>query len=203
MHRHPLRLGLTGGIGSGKSTVGQMLAARGAALLDADTISRSLTAAGGTAMDPIRARFGPGVVASDGGLDRAAMRNLVFRDAGARQQLEAIIHPLVADTTEAHAQAAVAAGAPLLVLDIPLLVESGRWPARLDQIVVVDCRQATQIERVVQRSGLEPAAIEGIIAAQASRSQRRAAADWVVYNDGITLGQLRDHANQIADFFGL
>jgi dephospho-CoA kinase len=109
----------------------------------------------------------------------------------------------VGSTTEAHAQAAIAAGAPLLVFDIPLLVESSRWPARLDQIVVVDCATETQIARVMQRSGLERSAVEAIIATQATRSQRRAAADWVIYNDGITLDQLRDHAHQIADFFQL
>ena len=203
MHRHPLRLGLTGGIGSGKSTVGQMLAARGAAVLDADAISRSLTAAGGAAMPLIRERFGDAVMAADGSLDRAAMRALVFHNADARHQLEAIIHPLVGRTTEAHAQAAIAAGAPLLVFDIPLLVESPRWPARLDHIVVVDCTIETQITRVMQRNGLERSAVQAIIDAQATRAQRRAAADWVVYNDGITLDQLRDHAHQIADFFRL
>ncbi|MBP7353404.1 MAG: dephospho-CoA kinase [Comamonas sp.] len=203
MHRHPLRLGLTGGIGSGKSTVGQMLAARGAALLDADAISRSLTAAGGAAMPLIRERFGSEVIGTDGSLNRAAMRALVFQHADARHQLEAIIHPLVGSTTEAHAQAAIAASAPLLVFDIPLLVESPRWPARLDQIVVVDCATETQIARVMQRSGLERSAVQAIIATQATRPQRRAAADWVIYNDGITLDQLRDHAHQIADFFQL
>lgn len=203
MHRHPLRLGLTGGIGSGKSTVGQMLAARGAAVLDADAISRSLTAAGGAAMPLIRERFGDAVIAADGSMDRAAMRSLVFHNADARHQLEAIIHPLVGSTTEAHAQAAMAAGAPLLVFDIPLLIESPRWPARLDHIVVVDCTIETQISRVMQRNGLERSAVQAIIDAQATRAQRRAAADWVVYNDGITLDQLRDHAHQIADFFRL
>lgn len=203
MLRHPLRLGLTGGIGSGKSTVGQMLSDRGAALLDADAISRNLTAAGGAAMEAIRSHFGEDVVAADGGLDRAAMRTLVFQDPAARQQLEAIVHPLVTSTTEAHAQAAMADGAPLLVFDIPLLVESRRWPTQLDHVVVVDCCEETQIARVMQRNGLERAAVEGIMAAQASRTQRRAAADWVVYNDGISLAQLREHADRIADFFGL
>ena len=196
MHRHPLRLGLTGGIGSGKSTVGQMLAARGAAVLDADAVSRSLTAAGGAAIPPIRERFGAGVIAADGSLDRAAMRALVFEDAQARHQLEAIIHPLVGSTTVAHAQAAIAAGAPLLV-------ESPRWPARLDYVAVVDCSTDTQITRVMQRNGLERSAVQAIIAAQASRAQRRAAADWVVFNDGLTLDQLREHTHQIADFFQL
>ncbi|MDR2327196.1 MAG: dephospho-CoA kinase [Acidovorax sp.] len=203
MLRHPLRLGLTGGIGSGKSTVGQMLAERGAAVLDADAISRSLTAAGGAAMPAIMARFGPHIAAPDGSLDRAAMRTLVFQDATARQALEAIVHPLVGSSTEAHAQAAVAAGARLLVFDIPLLVESPRWPARLDQVLVVDCSETTQIERVMERNGLERQAVQAIIAAQASRSRRRAAADWVIYNDKLTLTQLREQAHRIADFFGL
>ena len=203
MTRSPLRLGLTGGIGSGKSTVGQMLAERGATVLDADAISRSLTAAGGAAIPAIRTQFGGQVIAADGSLDRAAMRALVFDNATARHQLEAIIHPLVGSTTEAHAQAATTAGAPLLVFDIPLLVESPRWRQRLDRIVVVDCTTETQIQRVMQRNGLERAAVESIIAAQASRSQRRAVADMVVFNDGISLAELRDHAHQIADFFGL
>ena len=203
MTRHPLRLGLTGGIGSGKSTVGQMLAARGATVLDADAISRSLTAAGGAAIPAIRAQFGAAVIAADGSLDRAAMRTLVFDNAQARHALEAIIHPLVGSTTEAHAQAAIAAGAPLLVFDIPLLVESPRWRQRLDRIVVVDCETETQITRVMERNGLERTAVESIIAAQATRSQRRAAADVVLFNDGISLADLRDHAHQVADFFGL
>lgn len=203
MHRHPLRLGLTGGIGSGKSTVGQMLAERGAAVLDADAISRSLTAGGGAAIPAIQECFGHSVIAADGSLDRAAMRALVFADASARQRLEAIIHPLVGSTTQARAQAAIDAGAPLLVFDIPLLVESGHWPARLDHVAVVDCREATQIDRVMQRNGLERTAVQAIIAAQASRQQRRAAADWVIYNDGITLDQLREHADRLADFFRL
>lgn len=203
MHRHPLRLGLTGGIGSGKSTVGQMLADRGAALLDADAISRSLTAAGGEAIPAIRSVFGDAVIAHDGSLDRAAMRTLVFHDASARKRLESIIHPLVASTTQTRVDAAVNAGAPLLVFDIPLLVESRRWPAQLDQILVVDCLEETQIQRVMQRSALERSAIEGIMAAQASRHQRRRAADWVIYNDGLTLDQLREHSNRIADFLQL
>lgn len=203
MLRHPLRLGLTGGIGSGKSTVGQMLAERGAAVLDADAISRSLTAAGGAAMPAIVSHFGAQLAAADGSLNRAAMRALVFQDASARQALEAILHPLVGSSTEAHAQAAMAAGAKLLVFDIPLLVESTRWAPRLDQILVVDCSEATQIARVIKRNGLEREAVQNIIAAQASRSQRRAAADWVIYNDNLTLMQLRLYADRIADFFGL
>lgn len=203
MHRHPLRLGLTGGIGSGKSTVGQMLAERGAALLDADAISRSLTAPGGAAIPAIRERFGDDVISADGSLDRAAMRALVFQDAAARQQLESIIHPLVGTTTEARAQTAIEAGAPLLVMDIPLLVESPHWPAKLDYIVVVDCTVETQIARVQQRNGLERSVIEGIIAAQSTRTQRRAAADWVIYNEGLTLHELREHADRIANFFKL
>lgn len=203
MHRHPLRLGLTGGIGSGKSTVGQILAERGAALLDADAISRSLTAPGGTAIPAIRERFGDGVISADGSLDRAAMRALVFQDTTARQQLEAIIHPLVGTTTQARAQAAIDAGAPLLVMDIPLLVESAHWPARLDYIAVVDCSEETQIARVQQRNGLERSVVEGIMAAQATRAQRRAAADWVIYNEGLTLHQLREHTDRIANFFKL
>lgn len=203
MQSKPLRLGLTGGIGSGKSTVGQMLVDRGAALLDADAISRSLTAAEGAAIPAIAETFGKHVIANDGSLDRAAMRSLVFSDSTARQKLEAIIHPLVGKTTEAHVQAAIAQGASLLVFDIPLLVESGHWPAKLDYVLVVDCKESTQIERVMQRNGLERSAVEQILAAQATRQQRRAAADWVIFNDGITLSQLRELSDQVADFLQL
>lgn len=197
------RLGLTGGIGSGKSTVGHMLAARGAAVLDADAISRSLTAAGGAAIAEIEEMFGPHIIAADGSLDRAAMRTLVFEDPAARARLESIIHPLVGRTTEAQAQEAIASGARLLVFDVPLFVESRHWRARVDQVLVVDCQESTQVARVVQRNGLEPEAVQRIMAAQATRAQRRAAADWVIYNDEISLEKLREHANRVADFFGL
>ena len=182
------RIGLTGGIGSGKSTVGQLLATLGAALIDTDLIARQLTLPGGAAIDRIARDFGPDLIAADGALDRARMRELVFADAGAKQRLETILHPLIGIETER--QAAAAEGKPALVFDVPLLVESGRWRAKVDKILVVDCREATQVERVVRRSGWTPEAVRAVIASQASRAQRRACADAVVFNDGITPDQL-------------
>ena len=201
----PIQLGLTGGIGSGKTTVGAMLAERGAAVIDADAISRATTAAGGSALPAIAAEFGAALIGADGALDRAAMRDLVYRDATARQRLEAIIHPLVGQETDRQAQQALSEGRPLLVFDVPLLVESGpRWRARVDRVLVVDCPPEVQIERVVARSGLPRAQIEQILAAQATRAQRLAAADLVVFNgEGVTLRELRTAVQELAARFGL
>ena len=200
-----IQLGLTGGIGSGKTTVGGMLAERGAAVIDADAISRATTAAGGSALPAIAAEFGAALIGADGALDRAAMRDLVYRDATARQRLEAIIHPLVGQATDPQAQQALSEGRPLLVFDVPLLVESGpRWRARVDRVLVVDCPPEVQIERVVARSGLPRAQIEQILAAQATRAQRLAAADLVVFNgEGVTLRELRTAVQELAARFGL
>ena len=194
----PLRLGLTGGIGSGKSTVAQMLAARGAAVIDSDAIARSVTAANGSAMPAIREAFGPEFVNSDGALDRERMRALVFSDPGAKLRLEAIVHPLVGLATQAQAQAAIQAGHTLLVFDVPLLVESPRWRKLVDQVLVVDCLETTQIERVIARSGLTREAVHNIIQAQATRAQRLAAADITVFNDGLDLAQLQRAVDGLA-----
>lgn len=193
----PFRLGLTGGIGSGKSTVGQMLMDAGAALIDADAISRSVTAPGGSALAAIAQTFGSEYITAEGALDRDRMRTLVFSDTSAKQRLEAIIHPLVSLATQAQANAAVEAGHKLLVFDVPLLVESGRWRAQLDGVLLVDCEVATQIERVMARSGLSAETVQGIIDAQASRAQRLAAADWVIFNDGLLLEAVRAEVHQI------
>lgn len=200
---HRRRLGLTGGIGSGKSTVGQMLAACGATVIDADHIARSLTAAGGAAMPAIAQQFGAAFIDAQGALDRDKMRAHAFTQPAARQQLEAIIHPLVASISRQRTEAALAAGAPLVVLDIPLLVESGHWPARLDAVLVVDCDPETQISRVMARNSLERPAIERILAAQASRAQRLAHADMVLYNDGLSLAALQQKVHTLAQRLGL
>ncbi|WP_284335107.1 dephospho-CoA kinase [Comamonas sp. NoAH] len=192
------RIGLTGGIGSGKSTVAQLLGENGAVIIDADALSRSLTAAGGLAIPQIEAAFGSEAIDESGALDRAFMRNLVFQDPGARQRLEAIIHPLIAHLTERQALQAEACGAPLLVFDVPLLVESARWRQQVDAVLVVDCEESTQIQRVIARNGLERPAIEKIMAAQASRQQRRSAADYVIYNDAIDFTQLRQEVLSIS-----
>ena len=202
----PVLLGLTGGIGSGKSTVAGLLAAQHrATVIDADAISRQTTSAGGSALPAIAAAFGSELIGADGALDRAAMRELVYQDADARHQLEAIIHPLVAQETDRQAQQALASGAPLLVFDVPLLVEAGaRWRARVDQVMVVDCDAQTQLARVMQRNGLPREQVEAIIAAQASRGQRLSCADTVVFNGlGVDLTLLGIQLGAWAQRFGL
>ncbi len=198
-----IRLGLTGGIGSGKSTVAAMLARHGAAVIDADAISRQTTAAGGTAIAAIRQAFGPEFITPDGALDRDRMRERVFRDPGARRQLEHIVHPLVGLETARQTQAAIAAGRRCIVFDVPLLVESGHWRPRLDQVLVVDCRPEVQVERTMQRSGLARDAVMDILANQASREARLRAADIVLCNDGLSLQELALEVQQMAGRFGL
>lgn len=197
------RLGLTGGIGSGKSTVGQMLAALGGTLLDADQMARTVTGPGGAAMAAIAQAFGAELVDAAGALDRDRMRALVFAQPAARRQLEAIVHPLVAQLTEAHAQSALETGQRLLVFDIPLLVETGQRLPEMHAVLVVDCREATQIERVRARNALPRTAIEAILAAQATRQARRAAADAVLYNDDLSLQELQTQVAALAQQFGL
>ena len=178
--RRPFSIGLTGGIGSGKSMVADMLAARGAAIIDTDVIAHQLTAPGGAAMPAIRASFGDAFITPEGALDRAAMRAHVFADPSARKRLEAILHPLIGAETEAAALRAVG---PYRVFVVPLLVESGRWQQRVDRVLVVDCPEALQIERVMRRNQLSPEQVQAIMASQASRTQRLAAADDVIVND--------------------
>jgi dephospho-CoA kinase len=184
-----LRIGLTGGIGSGKSTVGAMLATLGAAVIDTDLIARTLTLPGGAAIEAIRAAFGASFIDADGGLDRPRMRQAAFDDADARRRLEAILHPLIGVEVERQAALAVEV-APALVFDVPLLVESGRWRGRVDAVWLVDCDEAVQIERVAARPGWSEAAARAVIAQQASRPARRAAADAVIHNQGISLAEL-------------
>lgn len=191
------KLGLTGGIGSGKSTVAAMLAARGAAIIDADAISRATTATGGAAMAAVQAQFGAEFITPLGALDRERMRERVFHDPQARQQLEAIVHPLVAQETQRQAQAALDAGHRWLVFDVPLLAESSHWRARVDRVLVIDCSPATQERRVVERNAMAPAAVRRIIAAQSSRENRLAIADWVILNDGLSLEELRCQVNAL------
>jgi dephospho-CoA kinase len=196
-------IGLTGGIGSGKSTVLGMLQALGAVAIDADAISRATTAAGGAAIPAIRQVFGPDFVTPDGALDRSRMRERAYARPQARRELEAIIHPLVAAEIERQVHAALAAGARCIVSDIPLLVESGRWRGRVDRVLVVDCEPETQVQRVIARSGLAPEEVRAIIAAQAPRALRLAAADLVICNEGLTLEALREEVEQAARTFGL
>ncbi len=198
------RIGLTGGIGSGKSTVAGLLAARGAAVIDADAISRSVTAPGGRAMPSIAQVFGPEMIDADGAMDRQTMRKRVFQNPDTKKQLEAIIHPLVSLITSEQAHAALQKGHRCLVFDVPLLVESGqRWRKQVDRVVVVDCDAATQRQRVMARSGLAAKEIDHIIALQASRAQRLACADVVIFNQGLNLVELEGQVAQVAANFGL
>ena len=155
-------------------------------------------------MDAIRATFGADFVDASGALDRARMRALVFSHPEARAQLEGSVHPLVTLHSNAKAQQAADQGHALIVFDIPLLAESGRWARRLDAVVVVDCSEETQIQRVMQRSGLAREVVQGIIASQASRTARRAVADAVIANDrDCSLEDLRLQTRQVATLFGL
>ncbi|HEX7437824.1 MAG TPA: dephospho-CoA kinase [Caldimonas sp.] len=184
-----LRIGLTGGIGSGKSAVGAILAGLGAVVIDTDLIARQLTMPGGAAIEAIGAAFGASFIGADGGLDRPRMRQAAFDDAGTRTRLEAILHPLIGIEVERQA-ALAAATAPALVFDVPLLVESGRWRSRVDAVWLVDCDEAVQIERVAARPGWSEESARAVIAQQASRAARRAAADAVIHNQGISLAGL-------------
>lgn len=202
--KRPLRLGLTGGIGSGKSTVGDILVSLGATLIDADQIAREVTGPHGAAMQAIRDHFGAAYQDATGALDRARMRALVFSQPQARAQLEGIVHPWVTHVCHLQAQQALDQGAPLIVFDIPLLAESGRWARRLDAVVVVDCPGETQVERVMRRSGLTEEVVRSIMASQAPRNVRRAVADVVIANGAdCTLDQLRALTRQTAALFGL
>ena len=183
-----LQLGLTGGIGSGKSTVASMLVDCGAQLIDTDAIARALTLPGGQAMPALAAEFGAAAVTPEGALDRAYMRELAFNDAGAKARLEAIQHPLIGH--EALRQAA-AATARVVVFDVPLLTESSHWRQRVARLLVVDCSTQTQVARVAQRPGWSEDAARAVVAQQASRAARRAIADAVIHNDGLTLAALR------------
>lgn len=200
MRRPVWRLGLTGGIGSGKSTVARMLQTHGATVIDADAISRACTAPSGVAMPAIAKAFGSAFVTADGSLDRERMRTLVFEKPSVRQALEAIVHPLVGDEIQRQTDAAAT---PCIVFDIPLLVESPRWRAQLDRVLVVDCLPATQVKRVRERSGWSDATIDSVMRSQATRRQRLAVADVIVFNDGLSWAQLQRAVDQVACAFGL
>ncbi|MDC8759848.1 dephospho-CoA kinase [Janthinobacterium fluminis] len=180
-HAPYFSVGLTGGIGCGKSTVAELFAARGASIVDTDLIAHSLTAAGGAAMPALLAEFGGAFAGVDGALDRARMRALVFDDADAKRRLEAILHPRIRAATLA---AAAAAGGSYVIFAVPLLVESGGWRERVDRVLAIDCPESLQVSRVMARNGLPEAQVKAIMATQASRQARLAAADDVIVNDG-------------------
>lgn len=197
------RIGLTGGIGSGKSTVAGILLDCGAAVVDADAISRQVTAPGGAAICELARQFGTHMITAEGAMDRNRMRRLAFSDPATRQRLEAIVHPLVSQESSRQFEAAVAAGRHCIVFDVPLLVESGRWRQQLDRVLVVDCTEATQIARVMVRNGWTREVVQTIMAGQASRAQRLAAADLCICNEGLPLQGLARLVRQLALRFGL
>lgn len=174
-------IGLTGGIGCGKTTVANLFAQRGAAVIDTDQIAHQLTAPDGLAIPAIREQFGRAFLTADGAMDRAKMRACVFGDPVAKRNLESILHPLIQAETE---NAAVHAQGSYLLFVVPLLVESGRWKQRVDRVLVIDCPEEQQIDRVIKRNGLPRSQVLAIMAAQATREIRLAAADDVILNDG-------------------
>ncbi|WP_281663459.1 dephospho-CoA kinase [Paraburkholderia fungorum] len=181
-------VGLTGGIGSGKSTVADLFAAHGVPLVDTDVIAHRITAPHGIAMPQIAAEFGDSFVAADGSLDRARMRTLVFSDDGARKRLEDITHPLIRAETEREQREAQG---PYVIVVVPLLVESGNWKTRVNRVLTVDCSVETQIARVMSRNGFSREQVLAIIARQATREARLAAADDIINNDNAPLDALK------------
>lgn len=191
-----LTIGLTGGIGSGKSTVSQILVDLGAHLVDTDAIARALTAPGGAAIPHIAREFGTQLIDSQGAMDRARMRELAFTDPAALAKLEGILHPLI--MRQADEQARLARPDQPIVFDVPLLAESGRrWRDKVDRILVIDCEPATQIARVMARSGWSREAVEAVLAKQAQRATRLAMADHVILNEGLSLEELRAEVEKL------
>jgi len=189
-------IGLTGGIGSGKTAVSDLLGQLGAGIVDTDLIAHQITAPNGIAMPAIQKQFGPDYLDASGALNRNKMRTLVFAKPEARKALEAITHPLIRQETIRQANQWAAKGSPYLVFVVPLLVESGSWEGLIDQLVVVDCSVELQISRVMQRSNLPNVEVERILNAQASRKDRLAQADIVIENQG-SLAELNTEVNQL------
>ena len=190
-------VGLTGGIGCGKSTVADLFAARGASIVDTDQIAHSLTAPNGAAMPALVAEFGPDYADARGALDRTKMRNLVFADAAAKAKLEAILHPRIRQATLA---AAAEATGSYVIFAVPLLVESGGWVERVDRVLVIDCLESLQVARVMARNGLSEEQVKAIMATQATRAMRLAAADDVIDNNG-DLTALEPQIAQLHDLY--
>ncbi|HKA41764.1 MAG TPA: dephospho-CoA kinase [Burkholderiales bacterium] len=186
-------IGLTGGIGSGKSAAARMFEELGAAIVDTDQIAHELTRPGGAAMSAIRDRFGPEYIAGDGGLERTRMRRLVFQDAKAKQKLEAILHPLIRQETRARIAAATQ---PYAVAVVPLLLETGAYREFTDRVLVVDCAEDRQVQRAARRGGVTEDDVRAIMAAQLPRAERLARADDVLSNDG-SLACLRRQVQQL------
>jgi dephospho-CoA kinase len=189
----PFVVALTGGIGSGKTTVAKLFETLGAGLVDTDEISHELTRPGGGAIDQIRQRFGEQSITADGALDRPHMRALVFQDDIARQDLEAILHPLIRARADERVRASPAS---YVVLVVPLLVEAGGYRELAQRVLVVDCDEALQVRRTMARSGLTEPQVRAIMASQAARAQRLAAADDVIINNG-DLAELAEQVRRL------
>lgn len=189
-------IGLTGGIGSGKSTVATMLERCGAAIVDTDAIARAITGPGGLAMPAVAQAFGSEFVTPDGALDRDRMRALAFGEPAAKARLEALLHPMIGTQALQQAEAARAAGRPV-VFDVPLLTESSAWRARVARLLVVDCSAETQVMRVAARPGWDEATARSVIGQQAARERRRAIADAVLHNDGVSLERLEQQVRAL------
>jgi len=189
-------IGLTGGIGSGKTTVSNLFAQLGAGIVDTDLIAHQITAPGGKAIPLIRDHFGAEFIDNSGALDRAKMRSLVFQNPEAKKALEEITHPLIRQETLRQADQLADAGAPYLLLVVPLLIESGAWIDQIDYLVVVDCPEETQIQRVMHRSNLSRTEVEAILKAQASRQERLALANTVIDNQG-KLSELKSAVQEL------
>ena len=193
----PVHIGLTGGIGSGKSTVAGLLVGCGAVLVDTDVIARQLTAARGLALTEIAREFGEHMIGADGALDRNRMRELVFAEPSAKVRLEAILHPLIGEQARQEAVRGAASGAKAVLFDVPLLAESAHWRGRVERVLVVDCTQDTQVQRVVARSGWTAETVKRVIGQQASREQRRSIADAILFNEGLSLEDLAEQIRRL------
>jgi dephospho-CoA kinase len=176
-----LVVGLTGGLGSGKSTVAKAFSGLGVPVIDTDEISHALTARGGSALAHIRRSFGPGVFKAEGALDRAALRTLILVDAKAKQKLETILHPMIREVVKRRLGDTHAV---YVLVVIPLLIETGAYASLLDRVLVVDCREETQVKRALARGGWDEAEIRSMMARQVDRKTRLARADDVIDNEG-------------------
>lgn len=195
-----LIIGLTGGIGSGKSSLAAQLEALGAGLVDTDAVAHRLTQVGGAAIEALREAFGPEAIDAEGKLDRAWMRRRAFTDPAAKARLEAILHPMIRAEVDREISAKQGAGAPYVVLAVPLLVESGGWRSRVSRVLVVDCSEDSQIARVLTRPGMSEDMARAILEVQAPRDERIAAADDIVFNEG-SLEDLAAHAKRLHGFY--
>jgi dephospho-CoA kinase len=186
-------VGLTGGIGSGKTTVANLFGELGAAIVDTDLIAHQVSAPGGRAIESIRGTFGAGFLTPEGAMDRARMRELVFADPAQKTRLEAILHPLIREETEAHAERVTGA---YIIFVVPLLVESKSWRQRVDRVLVIDCPEEMQVTRVMARNGLSETQVRAIMATQVPRAVRLAAADDVLDNAAAS-GALREEVRHL------